>query len=456
MNTLKGGSLLVLTVMTLSLLSNSRTRAQTVEAKLDEYMNALVKLERFNGSVLLAQGGKVLFSRSYGLASFEDEVSNTPQTKFRLASITKSFTAMAVMMLQERGKLNVQDPVCKYLANCSEAWDKVTIHHLLSHTSGIPDYASSPTFMNTIASRSAIADLVGQFKDRQLEFMPGERFAYSNSNYILLGQIIERTSGRPFAAFVQENIFTPLQMTNSGYDDNRTILKRRAIGYRQQGGALVNALYMDMSNAYAAGALYSTVEDLLLWERALDAEKLVAKKSLEAVFQPGKGGAGYGWFINRVGSDRLLITQAGLNAGFTGQFFRYPEEKICIILLSNFEHAAPYLSQTGSDLAAILFGEKYELSRQFVAVKVDPKTYDDYVGEYEFGPNRMVTVSREGDKLMAQRTGGPKDELLPASETEFFLNVAGVRIIFIKDGAGKVAQMKLQANGQEFMGRKLR
>src|ERR1044072_6441251 len=453
MKSLKSKSPCILAFVMLVLSSNIIVNGQSIDLRFDEYMNAITKLRRFNGYVLVARGGKVVFSKGYGMANFEEDVPNTPQTKFRLCSITKSFTVMAVMLLQEKGKLNLQDTICKHLPDCPETWKPITIRQLLNHTSGISDYVTAPDFMRTIPLRLTIDELITSFKNKPLLFAPGENFSYSSSNYILLGRIIEKVSGQPYAAFLKENIFTPLNMKDSGYDDNSKLLKHRAIGYIKQPGQLINARYMDMTNAYAAGALYSTAEDLLLWNQALDTEKLVSKKSLDEIFTPGKGGVGYGCFINRE-LNRLLIMQGGLNSGFAAAILRYPEEKACIILLNNFENAAPYLARIGHDLSAILFPEKYVLPRERVAIKVDPRIYDAYVGEYEYGPNRIMTITREGDKLFAQRRGAPQAEILPESETKFFLTVADAQLVFLKDETGKISGIILIANGQEIKGTK--
>lgn len=437
------------------LFSNLSIGAQTIEARFDEYMNQTVKLGHFNGYVLIARDGKIVFGKGYGMANFEEDVPVTAQTKFRIASITKSFTAAAVMMLQERGKLNLQDSVCKYLSDCPDVWKPVTVRGLLNHTSGIPDYAAAPDFMRTIARRVTPGELVASFKNKPLHSVPGETFAYSNSNYILLGQIIEKVSGQPFAAFIQENIFAPLNMKNSGYDDNSILLKRRANGYIRDPDRIVNARYMDMSNAYAAGGLYSTAEDMLVWNQALDAEKLVSKKSLAEIFTPGKGGFGYGWFISR-DANRLVISQGGLNSGFASAIYRYPEERACVVLLNNFENAAPFLTRIGRDLTAILFSEKYELPSESVAVKVDPKIYDAYVGDYDFGQNRFIKITKEDDKLFGQSSRVPKSEMFPESETKFFLKIADVKFVFLRDVAGNVTGLILYANGQEMKGDKIK
>lgn len=455
MQILKSKYRCVLTLVMFFLLSPIIVGAQSIDSRFDEYLKAAVKLGRFNGYVLIARDGKAVFSKGYGMANFEEDIPNTSQTKFRLASITKSFTALAVMMLQEKGKLSLSDSICKHLTDCPETWKPITLRQLLNHTSGISDYVSTPDFMRTISLRLTNDELIASFKSKPLLFASGESFSYSNSNYILLGKIIENLSGQPYGVFVKENIFAPFRMMNSGYDDNSTLLKHRAIGYIKQPDRLVNARYMDMTNAYSAGALYSTAEDLLLWDQALYTEKLVSKKSSAEIFTPGKGGVGYGWFINRA-SNRLLIMQSGLNSGFAAHILRYPEEKVCIILLSNFENAAPHLARIGHDLTAILFGEKYELPRERVAIKVETKLYDAYVGEYEFGPNRIMTITKEGDRLFAQRAGAPRGEILPESETKFFLTIADVQFVFIKDDTGKVSGMILSANGQEMKGNKVK
>ena len=168
-------------------------------SRIEEYMAARVNRDHFSGSILIARDGKVLFSRGYGMANLELDVPNTPQTKFRLGSITKQFTAMAILILQERGKLNVQDKVKKYLPDAPKAWDEITIHHLLTHTSGIPNYTALPDFLKTLPDRVTLKELIARFKDKPLDFKPGEKFRYSNSGYVVLGQIIETASGQNYA-----------------------------------------------------------------------------------------------------------------------------------------------------------------------------------------------------------------------------------------------------------------
>ena len=242
---------------------------QEVVAKVNEYMNALTRLNRFRGTILVAREGRVLTSSSYGLANLEDEIQNARQTKFHLASTTKTFTAMAIMILHERGRLNVQDPICKYLTDCPAAWQQVTIHHLLTMSSGIPNFTDFPDWLQTRALPSNYASTIARFKGKPLDFQPGEKYNYSNSGYVVLAQIVERISGRTYEGFLRENIFSSLGMINTGYDDSKVVLKHRAIGYAREGLRLVRAPYLNLSVVKGAGGLYSTVDDLFLWDQAL-------------------------------------------------------------------------------------------------------------------------------------------------------------------------------------------
>jgi CubicO group peptidase (beta-lactamase class C family) len=214
-------------------------------------------------SVLVARGGDILINKGYGFANLEWNIANSPQAKFRLGSVTKQFTAAGILLLEERGKLKIDDPIKKYVTDAPAAWDKITIFHLLTHTSGIPNFTSFPDYASLEASPTTAEKLVSRFRDKPLDFQPGEQWSYSNSGYVLLGYLIEKISGQDYATFVQQNIFTPLDMKDSGYDSNSAIIPRRASGYATGHDGLVNAGFVHMSVPFAAGGLYSTTEDLL-------------------------------------------------------------------------------------------------------------------------------------------------------------------------------------------------
>ncbi len=421
-----------------------------IAARVDAYMNAAQKLKWFSGSILLAKGGQVLVSKGYGMADYELDVANTPQTKFRLGSVTKQFTAMAVMELQEKGLLRVEDPVKKFLPDYPNG-DKITIRHLLTHTSGIPNFTDFPDYVTTMALPTPAEKIVERFKDKPLEFAPGEKFKYSNSGYILLGYLIEKISGKSYEAFLKENIFDRLNMNDSGYDHNNTVLHNRASGYDLSGGEIRNSQYVDMSIPFAAGALYSTVEDLYKWDRALDTEKLLKKGSLDEMFTPFKNNYAYGWFIGEFNGHKRVSHAGGVN-GFSTDIARYVSDDACVIVLNNF--GTGFTGKISQALAAILFGEKYELPQEKKVAKVDPKIYDAYIGKYQ-GPMGILTISKENDRLYAEIGGRQKFELLPESDTKFFLEIADIQISFVRDSQGKVTQLVLHQGGQDMPAKKL-
>jgi CubicO group peptidase (beta-lactamase class C family) len=325
----------------------------------DTYLSKLTKAKLFSGSVLIARNGKVLLSKGYGEADRKKQVANTAQTKFRIASLTKQFTAMAILILEAQCKLNVQDRICTYLSECPNSWQNITLHQLLTHTSGIPDFGGFPDYLTTQGLPSSPTQTVARFKDKPLDFQPGEKFNYSSSGYIVLGVIIERASGATYEAFLRDNIFVPLQMVNSGYDHNNGDL---AIGYRDQ--TSVPADFVDMSIPYAAGGLYSTVEDLYRWDRALYTDKLIPKNLREMMFTPfamtsDRNGLpysfGYGWNISEENNHLMVGHEGGIN-GFHSLIARYPNDKTVIIILGNRQDMN--LFEMRSQIAKIFFGEK--------------------------------------------------------------------------------------------------
>ncbi len=418
-------------------------------SQVEAYMTARVRRDRFSGSVLIARAGKVLFCRGYGLANREHEVPCTPQTKYRLGSITKQFTAMAILILQEQGKLSISDPVKKHVPQAPQSWDGITIHQLLTHTSGIPNYTSFPDFLKTLPDRVTLTELIGKFKDKPLEFPPGAKFKYSNSGYIVLGQIIETAAAMPYATFLKRAIFDPLQMRDTGYDNAIPILVHRAAGYtRRLGLVLTNADYIDMSIPHAAGALYSTVEDLLKWDQALDAGKLVSRKSLEAMFTPFQGHYGYGWLIERKFHQPRQLHGGGI-MGFVTMIQRYPAEKLLVVVLSNLEGSP--VGPIGDDLAAIALGEPYVVPREPKAVAVAPKLYDAYTGRYEADlpdgqGKREYTITRQRDRLLLEPKNQTKLEAVPETDSRFYIKGWDAIVEFVRGPGGAATEMIVLQN----------
>ncbi len=419
----------------------STQSTQQVAAKVDEYMNAAMTVDGFSGSILVAREGQPIISKGYGMANYELDVPNTPQTVFRLGSITKQFTATAIMMLKERGKLSVNDPICKHLSDCPATWQPITIRNLLTHTSGIPNYQSFPEAVKLMTLPVTHAELIGRFRDKPLEFAPGVRFNYGSSNYYLLGVIIERASGVSYEDFLQANIFKPLGMTSTGYDHGRRVIKNRAAGYVVLDGSLANAPYYDMTIPFAGGALVSTTEDLLLWDKALYTERLVSRRSLDEMHTPFKAEYGYGWDIGKM-FDRRVISHTGSIFGFRAKIERFPSDGVTVIVLSNKANAPA--ARVADDLSAIIFGMPYKLPQERKAIAMASETLEKYVGQYQLAPNIIMTITNENGKLIAQATGQSKNELFAESETIFFLKTLNAQITFIKDTQERVTGLVLR------------
>lgn len=418
--------------------------AQDAATKLDAYLKASTEQGLFTGTVFVAQKGRVVLSKGYGMANIELDIANSPQTVFRIGSITKQFTAVAILLLQEQGKLSVQDPVCKFVANCPPAWQPITIRHLLAHTSGIPNYTSIPEYLKLQPLHAPLDSLIGRFRDLPLTFVPGEKFSYSNSGYVLLGAIIEKASGQTYAYFIRSRLLEPLQMKNSGYDRHDLILKNRATGYTTDGNSWTNSPYLDMSIPHAAGALYSTVGDLYLWDQALYTDKVLNAKSTAAMYTAVLDNYAYGWIVDTEFKRKRISHGGGIN-GFATLIARYPDEKVTIIVLSNLQSANA--GKIGRDLGAALFGEPYELAKARVVAKVDPKIYDAYVGKYQIEADATLTVTRNGDRLFVQITGLKSVEIFPESQTKFFLKGVDSQITFVKNSQGKATSLVLHQGG---------
>lgn len=307
-------------------------------SKEDAYLQALAREGQFSGTVLVATNGNVVFANGYGMANREYDIANTTNMIFRLGSVSKQFTAMCVLILQEEHKLNVTNLVSQYVEDCPVAWRAITIHHLLTHTAGIPSFTDFPDNEQFERLPTTVAATVRRFRDKPLDFEPGTEMRYSNSGYVLLGYIIEKVSGKSYEEFVTEKIFRPLGMKNSGYDHPATLLPNRAVGYARRGTNTVNCIPFAMDTPHAAGALYSTIGDMFTWDQALYSERLVSTSALEAMFTEFKGQYCYGW-VHAHTAERTVHRHGGGISGFSTHVIRFPKERVYIVVLSNFEFA---------------------------------------------------------------------------------------------------------------------
>src|SRR6266536_114802 len=308
--------------------------AQDKAAKIDEVMTAAHKYRLFNGSALVAENGKVIYKKGLGLANMEWNIPNTPETRFRLGSITKQFTAALILQLVEQEKLKLDGKLSDYLSDYrKDIGEKVTIHQLLNHTSGIPSYTGLPGFFNDVSRNPyTVSDFVKRYASNNLEFESGSKFSYNNSGYFLHGAIVEKVTGQSYEQVLKEKILDPLGMKNTGYDHHDTLIEKRASGYQKTPDGYMNASYLDMSIPYAAGSLYSTVEDLYLWDQALYTDRVVSAASKDLMFKPNLSDYAYGWVVTKVklgnGTDSVSkIAHGGGINGFNTVIVRFPTQK---------------------------------------------------------------------------------------------------------------------------------
>ncbi len=350
--------------------------SQNKADKIDGLLKLYYEYGKFNGAALVAEGGRVIYKKGFGLANMEWNIPNRPDTKFRLGSITKQFTSMMILQLVEEGKINLDKKLSEYLPYYREdTGQKVTIHHLLTHTSGIPSYTNLPNFMDEVSRDPyGVEEFVKKYCSGDLEFEPGARFSYNNSGYFLLGAVIEKITGKPYDKVLEERIFKPLGMKNSGYDRHDPIIAGRAAGYEQSLDGYTNAPYLDMSLPYAAGSLYSTAEDLFIWDQALYTDQLLSAKLKELLFKPyvPMGGAayGYGW---GVGKKKLpqskrevsVISHGGGINGFNTLIERYVDDRHLIVLLNN--TGGTNLGEMSTAICRILYDEPFDPPKKSIA-----------------------------------------------------------------------------------------
>lgn len=427
--------------------------AQNIDSRMDQAVQSYASKQQFMGSVLVARGAGVLFSKGYGSADLEWNIPNASNTKFRLGSVTKQFTAASILLLEERGKLSVNDLVKKYMPDAPAAWDKITIFNLLTHTSGIPNFTNFPDYRKLEPFPATAKELVERFENKPLEFQPGEKWNYSNSGYVLLGYLIEKITGGSYAKFVVDNIFTPLGMKDSGYDSNTAIILRRASGYTHGPKGFENAGFIDMSIPFSAGGLYSTTEDLLKWEQGLFGGKLLSAASLAKMTTPFKNDYAFGLQVETKDGHKVIDHSGGIE-GFNTELDYYPDDKLVVVALANMQ--GPPLPAITSELAAIARGEKVVLQTERKEIPVDPKILARYVGAYRLGSGPDFLITLEGNQLNSKLGNQPVVPIYPQSETMFFAKVVDAQIEFTKmDAQGVPGELILHQNGRDLPANRL-
>jgi len=430
------------------------------DALLDALFSRVITNNGPGAAVLMAQNGKVLFEKGYGLANVSSGTKITTKTKFRIGSITKQFTASAILKLQEQGKLNVEDKLSKFFPDFPRG-DEVRLRHLLTHTSGIRSYTDMRGFIEKVTKPITPGKLIDSFKDEPYDFDPGKRWHYDNSGYLLLGVIVEKVSGESYEQFLRKNFFEPLGMRDTGVHRAGAALEHEALGYQFEGGKFSNALNWDMSWAGGAGALFSTVDDLYRWNEAIFGGRVLSEASLKAAWTPvqtdedrtdhSEGGYGFGWAMAQFRQVQEISHGGGLN-GFSTILLRLPRENFTVVVLVN---ALPGAALAVGELAhlatEIYLGDTLPPRAMLTAdPKVTAKALEAVVGRYDYGSGAVLTVTKEGNHLYAQLSGQGGFEIFPKSETEFFWKAVEAQVTFVKDEHGKVTKAIHHQNGATF------
>jgi CubicO group peptidase (beta-lactamase class C family) len=423
-------------------------RAQDTSPRMDNIVQDYVQRKIFTGSILVARDGKIVFDKSYGSANLEWDIPNSPTTKFRIASLTKQFTAASIFLLQERGKLNIDDPVKKYVPDAPAAWDKITIHNLLTHSSGIPNSYDGITSWSQTKTPE---ELVAAFRNKPLDFEPGTTRKYSNAGYYLLGYLIERVSGQSYKEFVSENIFKPLDMKDSGYVSNSEVIHGRASGYQMGPAGPENARYYNETLLFSSGGLYSTTEDLLKWEQGLLGGKLLSAASLKRMTTPFKHDFACGLVVSEI-DGHPAIEHAGDMDGFTSDIVYFVDDKVAVIVLNNLSGETRSIA---SKLGAVAHGEKVILVGERKEVKVPSDLLAKYVGTYgDTIPGYDVAITLEGDHLMAQISDGSKRSLFAESDAIFFDRESEGEYQFVRTEGGAITSVLYTQSGHKMKGLK--
>ena len=435
------------------LILSSSLFSQNLEQQIDAIASKNYPEDGPGISILVAKDGKEIYKKAFGKASLELDVPMTPENVFEIGSITKQFTAVAILMLEEQGKLKISDDITKYISDYPTNGKTITIHNLLNHTSGIKSYTSMASFQKMAAQDMTPTELIGKFKNEPMDFDPGEKYLYNNSGYILLGHIIEVVSGMSYEDFIEKNIFEKLGMSNSYYGSNSEIIENRADGYQENSEGFQNSKYLSMTLPYAAGSIMSTTSDLLIWQNALNNHKLITEASYEKAIHGStlNNGEhipyGYGLSEEKI-SGSTSIQHGGGIFGYTTMGIYLPKEKIFVSALSNCN--CKNVSGLATQIAALAIGKPIPTKDDAITLTNDQ--LNTWVGTYEFEGNVLRYVTVENGKIYSQREGSTKLEIYPLSPNEFIFDLSNTSYKFSKDDNG-LNQVVMMLEGREIIGK---
>lgn len=414
-----------------------------LEERLNNWVNSFNRNGYLNGTLLIASNEKILLNRGFGMANWEHSIRNVPTTKFRIGSLTKAFTAMAIFQLHERQKLSIDDGVGKYLHDYPNG-QQITIFHCLTNSSGIPNYTNAPDFwFRTMRLPSTLDQLIASFKERELEFEPGSKFGYSNSAYALLTAIIEKVSDMSYADYIQQHICHPLGMDHTGCDNGVKLVPGLASGYSFWEEP-IHAAYADMSFPLGSYGLYSTTEDLFIWDQALTSSKLLRKELTEKMLTPNLGSYACGWMVSEV-MGKKCVHHFGDISGYSSDFLRFVDDQVTIIFLSNM-NVTPVM-HLSREIAKIVFDRN--VSSLAPAVPVTFTKNESVEGQYLM-ENKVLTISIKNEELyltVPKMYGALyKFKLIPishdATKSAFLTEMIYERLIFYYSLSGEIKRVE--------------
>lgn len=416
----------------------------TYAGRADAVVRDYVGQDLFSGVVLVAKHGRPVFSKGFGAANREWAVANTVDTRFLIGSITKQFTAAAIMRLVDEHKLALDDAVGKYVQDLPASWQTVTLRQLLQHSSGIPRYTALDAFDDTlIRLKHTPRQIIELVKDQPLEFVPGTQFRYDNTGYVLLGCVIEAASGLSYRDYLEQKLLKPLGLANTGYSDGRQILARAAQGYTDGAGGVRREGPGDMSNTYAAGAMYASAGDLLAWQQKLTAGQVLGQDSTAAMFTDGGHHYGLGWYVQQRFGHRVL-EHGGSLGGFNSMLAYYPDDGLTVIVLGNLGDM-DVVEGIADGLARLALG----VAPAHREVEVDPRSLSRIVGRYQLAPDVVLTVSRKGRQMSTRLTGQRELNIYPEGAHRYFLKAVDAQLEFDGADPARAGYVILHQNGQQ-------
>jgi CubicO group peptidase (beta-lactamase class C family) len=419
---------------------------KTMNSEFDKLLSPQFKTGETGCAALVAINGQIVYKKAFGMANLELNVPMQPDMVFRIGSITKQFTAVAILQLMEQGKLSLQDDITKFIPDYPTQAYKITIENLLTHTSGIRSYTSEPGIMKYMKDDFKPEEVIDKFKNLPMEFAPGTKWNYNNSGFFLLGYIIEKASGMKYQDYIEQNLFKPAGMTNSLYGSDRKIIKNRAYPYQPDGDNTVNADYMSMLLPFSAGSIMSTVEDLYKWNRALIANKFVKRETLEKAWteyklSDGKGAHyGYGWFLSQIQGSRTIEHGGGINGYLTEEIW-LPKEDVFVAVFSNSTAKAP--EPVTIRMAAVAIGKPYTHTE----IPLPADIIDQYSGVYENESGSPRMIIKEGTELFSQRSGAEKTKIKQFAKDKFFFDDYFTILTFNRDSSGNIISVDTDERG---------